>query len=44
MTPAGLDVAERLLSLDPTRRPTAAEALRMEYFVSEEPKPEAPDL
>ncbi|GAA5997689.1 hypothetical protein JCM5350_003985 [Sporobolomyces pararoseus] len=44
MTPAGLDVAERLLSLDPAGRPTAAEALRMDYFVSEEPQPQPPDF
>ncbi|GAA6015295.1 hypothetical protein JCM11491_001002 [Sporobolomyces phaffii] len=44
ITPAGLDVAERLLSLDPAGRPTAAEALEMEYFVSEEPQPELPDF
>ncbi|GAA5960624.1 hypothetical protein JCM3765_005880 [Sporobolomyces pararoseus] len=44
ITPAGLDVAERLLALDPAGRPTAAEALRMDYFVSEEPQPQPPDF
>ncbi|GAA5914013.1 uncharacterized protein JCM6883_007120 [Sporobolomyces salmoneus] len=44
MTPAGLDVAERLLCLDPAGRPTAAAALQMDYFESEEPKPEPPDF
>lgn len=44
ISPAGLDVAESLLSLDPRGRPTAADALRMDYFVAEDPKPEPPDL
>ncbi|GAA5943965.1 hypothetical protein JCM1841_004932 [Sporobolomyces salmonicolor] len=44
LTPAGLDVAERLLSLDPAGRPTADEALQMDYFTTEEPKPELPDI
>lgn len=44
LTPAGLDVAEKLLSLDPALRPTADEALLMEYFKTEEPKPELPDM
>lgn len=44
LTPAGLDVAEKLLSLDPALRPTADEALLMEYFKTEEPKPELPDI
>ncbi|GAA5841286.1 hypothetical protein JCM3766R1_005015 [Sporobolomyces carnicolor] len=44
ISPAGLDVAESLLSLDPRGRPTAADALRMDYFVAEDPKPEPPDF
>lgn len=44
LTPRGLDVAERLLNLDPIGRPDCEEALRMEYFTSEEPAPEMPDM
>ncbi|BGO93394.1 hypothetical protein NBRC10512_000321 [Rhodotorula toruloides] len=44
LTPAGLDVAEALLALDPARRPTADDALRMPYFVSEEPQAEMPTM
>ncbi|GAA5999288.1 uncharacterized protein JCM10292_001732 [Rhodotorula paludigena] len=44
LSPAGLDLAERLLALDPSRRPTADEALRMEYFTTEEPKAEMPTM
>ena len=41
---AGLELAEKLLSLNPAKRPTAREALEMEYFTSEEPPPELPDM
>ncbi|GAA6062854.1 hypothetical protein JCM10212_006107 [Sporobolomyces blumeae] len=44
LSPAGLDVADRLLSLDPAGRPTADEALGMDYFTKEEPAPEVPDI
>ncbi|GAA5872715.1 hypothetical protein JCM8547_006323 [Rhodosporidiobolus lusitaniae] len=44
LTPAGLNVAERLLSLDPAGRPLCEEALAMPYFVSEEPAPELPTM
>ncbi|GAA5940513.1 uncharacterized protein JCM15063_002357 [Sporobolomyces koalae] len=44
LTPAGLEVADRLLSLNPAGRPTADEALRLDYFVKEEPQPELPDF
>jgi len=38
MTPAALDLAEALLSLNPKRRPSAVEALtKFAYFVQEEP-------
>ncbi|KAF9387145.1 kinase subunit of RNA polymerase II carboxy-terminal domain kinase I, partial [Podila verticillata] len=38
MSPAALDLAEALLSLDPKRRPTAAEALsKFDYFTNEQP-------
>ncbi|KAL8277113.1 hypothetical protein RQP46_010441 [Phenoliferia psychrophenolica] len=43
LSPAGLDVAERLLSMDPAKRPTADEARDMEYF-REDPQPEMPDV
>ena len=38
----GIDLASKLLSLDPELRPTAAEALRHPYFVTELPRPEQP--
>ncbi|TNY22438.1 kinase-like domain-containing protein [Rhodotorula diobovata] len=44
LSPGGLDVAEALLALDPARRPTADEALRMPYFTTEEPAPEVPTM
>ncbi|GEM10262.1 cyclin-dependent protein kinase [Rhodotorula toruloides] len=44
LSPAGLDVAEALLALDPARRPTADEALNLPYFVSEEPQAEMPTM
>ena len=37
-----LDLAFKLLSLDPERRPTAAEALQHPYFTKELPQPERP--
>lgn len=37
-----LDVIDRLLHFDPERRATAAEALEMPYFASNEPKAEMP--
>ncbi|KAK9474231.1 kinase-like domain-containing protein [Dipodascopsis tothii] len=42
LPPEGLRLAEALLSLDPARRPTAAEALTHPYFTSEAPLPERP--
>ncbi|BGP41979.1 kinase subunit of RNA polymerase II carboxy-terminal domain kinase I [Rhodotorula kratochvilovae] len=44
LSPAGLDVADALLALDPARRPTADEALRMAYFTTEDPRPEMPTM
>ncbi|KAM0751026.1 Pkinase-domain-containing protein [Meredithblackwellia eburnea MCA 4105] len=41
LSPAGLDIAEALLSLNPANRPTADEALQMDYFF-EDPQPEMP--
>jgi serine/threonine protein kinase len=37
-----LDLAAKLLSLDPERRPTALEALQHPYFTTELPRPERP--
>ncbi|GAA5985366.1 hypothetical protein JCM11641_006378 [Rhodosporidiobolus odoratus] len=44
LSPAALDLADRLLSLNPAGRPTADEALRLPYFVSEEPAAELPTM
>jgi len=38
----GLNLAFKLLSLNPERRPTAAEALQHPYFTTELPKPDRP--
>lgn len=44
MSPAALDLAEALLSLNPKRRPTAIEALSsFAYFTEEEPVPCLPE-
>lgn len=37
-----LDLAAKLLSLNPERRPTAFEALQHPYFTTELPRPERP--
>ncbi|THH06794.1 hypothetical protein EW145_g3846 [Phellinidium pouzarii] len=42
LSPAGLDLAERLLSYNPTRRATADQALEAPYFNQEEPAPMLP--
>ena len=38
-----IDIASKLLSLDPEQRPTALEALQHPYFTKELPRPERPD-
>ncbi|KAG1754078.1 kinase-like domain-containing protein [Suillus paluster] len=42
LSPAALDLAERLLSYDPTQRVTAVEALEAPYFKEEQPPPQLP--
>ncbi|KAH9899866.1 Pkinase-domain-containing protein [Cubamyces lactineus] len=42
LTPAGLDLAERLLTYNPERRITAAQALEAPYFNQEQPFAAAP--
>ncbi|KZT05509.1 Pkinase-domain-containing protein [Laetiporus sulphureus 93-53] len=42
LSPAGLDLAERLLTYDPARRVTAVQALEAPYFNQEPPSPAAP--
>lgn len=42
LSPAGLDLAERLLTYDPARRVTAVQALEAPYFNQEQPSPAAP--
>ncbi|KAI5124816.1 hypothetical protein M0805_005447 [Coniferiporia weirii] len=42
LSPAGLDLAERLLSYDPSRRATADQALEAPYFSQEDPPPMLP--
>ncbi|QRV73102.1 Cdc2-related kinase, arginine/serine-rich [Ceratobasidium sp. AG-Ba] len=42
LSPAALDLAESLLTYDPNKRASAAQALKSSYFVSESPAPEKP--
>ncbi|KAI9063242.1 Pkinase-domain-containing protein [Trametes sanguinea] len=42
LTPAGLDLAEKLLTYDPERRITAVQALEAPYFNQEQPPAAAP--
>lgn len=42
LSPAALDLAERLLAYDPMQRVTALEALEAPYFKEEQPPPELP--
>ena len=41
LSPVALDLAERLLTYDPTKRASADEALELPYF-KQEPLPELP--
>lgn len=43
-TPLGMQLVEGLLMMDPTKRLTAREAMKMGYFWEEEPGMEIPDL
>lgn len=42
LSPAGLDLAERLLAFDPVSRATATQALEAPYFHQEDPPPSRP--
>ncbi|KAK9469525.1 kinase-like domain-containing protein [Lipomyces arxii] len=42
LPPCGLDLAAQLLSLDPSKRPSAAVALQHDYFTKEDPAPVRP--
>ncbi|KAK9478499.1 kinase-like domain-containing protein [Lipomyces japonicus] len=42
MSPCGLELASKLLSLDPKKRPSAEEALADPYFAEEKPEPVRP--
>lgn len=43
MSPCALDLAERLLTFDPSQRITAEEALNHEYFTNDLPDGIAPE-
>lgn len=43
LSPCALDLAEKMLSLDPAKRPSAREALSHDYFHKEEPLPCLPE-
>lgn len=43
LSPAGLDLAERLLTYDPSKRATALQALEAPYFITEEPREMLPE-
>jgi len=42
MSPAALDLAERLLAYDPSQRVTAIQAMDAPYFTQEEPRAAPP--
>ncbi|KAI8336794.1 kinase-like domain-containing protein [Chlamydoabsidia padenii] len=43
LTPGALELSEALLSMDPSNRPTAAQALEFDYFKTEAPKDVLPE-
>ena len=43
LPPAGLDLAELLLTYDPAQRATADQALEAPYFTQEQPPPLLPE-
>lgn len=43
LTPGTLTLSEALLSMDPKNRPSAAQALEFDYFITEEPKDQLPE-
>jgi CTD kinase subunit alpha len=42
LSPGALELSEALLSMDPAKRPTAAQALEFKYFKDESPEPIKP--
>lgn len=44
LPPGALDIAEQMLTFDPDKRITAADAVNHPYFASEEPLPQPPNL
>jgi CTD kinase subunit alpha len=42
LSPGALELSEALLSMDPLKRPTAAQALEFDYFKNELPEPIMP--
>lgn len=42
LSPGALELSEALLSMDPVKRPTAAQALEFDYFKTELPEPIMP--
>lgn len=44
LSPQAIEVAQKMLTFDPSQRVTASDALSHDYFVAEEPLPVSPDL